>query len=242
MISSGYLSQIEGGKRGRRKRGGQFAPHPEILRRLAYVYHVPARALFERAGFLEDEHDDGFSEEREVDRYFDFVIADPVLKKALTTADKRAIIERYEVLTRRRLITWSGESGPLTEGSGFLGLSSHDDVLHADCPPRFLTIGEVATELGISPAAVRQLMSDGYLRGSEHEIPARSVIDLKVFLINHGLCLTLGRAVDPSSLPDLRLLDILKDVATRAAAAEAQKAEAKKKEAERSADENRWSF
>src|SRR3989442_1275218 len=84
-LSSGYLSQIEGGKRGKRKGGAHFAPHPVILRRLAEVYHTRPQELFERAGFFEDQKDNyrGFSEEREVDRCFDFLIHDPSLKEVL---------------------------------------------------------------------------------------------------------------------------------------------------------------
>src|SRR5690349_17927903 len=79
-LSSGYLSQIEGGKRGRRKDGDYFAPHPQILQKLATVYHVEAYDLFERAGYFEEggvSFYRGFSEERETDRCFDFVIHDP---------------------------------------------------------------------------------------------------------------------------------------------------------------------
>ena len=77
-LSSGYLSQVEGEKRGRRKSGEFFAPHPQILKKLAAVYHVPAHELLERAGYLEEQEDYfGFSEEKEIDRCFDFVLHDP---------------------------------------------------------------------------------------------------------------------------------------------------------------------
>ena len=79
-LSSGYLSQVEGGKRGRRRSGEFFAPHPQILKKLAAVYHVSAYELLERAGYLKEQEDYfGFSEEKEIDRCFDFVIHDPAL-------------------------------------------------------------------------------------------------------------------------------------------------------------------
>src|SRR5208282_4338506 len=110
-ISYAYLSQIEGSKRGKRKKGDEhFAPHPQILKKLADVYHVSAGQLFERAGYLGDNQNiQGFSEEREIDRTFDFVIHDPALKQILTVLDKRTIISRYETLTGKRLISWAGE-------------------------------------------------------------------------------------------------------------------------------------
>ena len=53
-ISSAYLSQVEGGKRGQRKGGeDHFGPHPQILKKLAEAYHIAANDLFTRAGYLD---------------------------------------------------------------------------------------------------------------------------------------------------------------------------------------------
>ena len=76
-VSSGYLSQVEGEKRGRRKGGQVFAPHPEMIKNLARVYHVPAAELLERAGYLgPQEQHYGFYEDVEVNRCFEFVLRD----------------------------------------------------------------------------------------------------------------------------------------------------------------------
>src|SRR3990172_1711591 len=148
-VSSGYLSQIEGEKRGKRKTGEHFAPHPQILKRLAEVYHVPAQDLFERAGFFEKQKDFfGFSEERETDRCFDFVIHDPVLRRVLTTADKKAIIDRYEKLSGRKFITWGGENSFFNEKPGYKGLQLFGGALYAETVHVTLTLEEVAVELG----------------------------------------------------------------------------------------------
>ncbi len=163
-LSSGYLSQIEGGKRGKRKRGAHFAPHPLILKKLAQVYHVPAQQLFERAGFFEQERSyRGFSEEREIDRCFDFVIHDPVFKRALTTADKRAIVNCYETLTGKKLITWAGDDSPMAKKSDFRRLRLEDGVLYSDSVQNTLTLEEVARELETDVGAVKQLIQDNHL-------------------------------------------------------------------------------
>ncbi len=163
-LSSGYLSQVEGGKRGKRKRGAHFAPHPQILKKLAQVYHVPAQELFERAGFFEQEQSyRGFSEEKEIDRCFEFVIHDPVFKHELSTLDKRAIIDRYEALTGKKLITWAGEYSPTAKKSDFKGLRLDDGVLYSDTVRVTLTLDEVALELGLTVEAVNQLIQDNRL-------------------------------------------------------------------------------
>lgn len=191
QVSSGYLSQIEGGKRGRRKRGEHFAPHPQILRRLASTYHVPAQELFERAGFFEEQEDyAGFSEAREVDRCFEFVVHDPVLKRVLTTADKRAVVDRYEALTGRRLITWAGDYSTVAKKPDFRGLALVDGVLRAKTVQQTVSLDEVGKELGISPEEVRRLVSDGHLRPSRDKddlIEKAEVRQLKSFLFMAGL-------------------------------------------------------
>jgi hypothetical protein len=54
-------------KRGKRKTGEEhYGPHPQILKRLAEAYHVPASELMQRAGYIEGKDEEGgFSESRE---------------------------------------------------------------------------------------------------------------------------------------------------------------------------------
>src|SRR3990172_1218298 len=163
-VSSGYLSQIEGEKRGKRKSGEHFAPHPQILKRLAEVYHVPAQDLFERAGFFEKQKDFfGFSEEKETDRCFDFVLHDPVLRKVLTTADKKAIIDRYETLSGHKFITWGGENSLLNLKPEYKGLRLSRGALYAETIQTTLTLEEVAQELEIGLDSVKTLIEHGHL-------------------------------------------------------------------------------
>ena len=164
-VSSGYLSQIEGGKRGRRKGGDHFAPHPRILQKLAMVYHVEAYDLFERAGFFEEgvSFYRGFSEERETDRCFDFVIHDPALKEILTLQDKRAVIDRYEAQTGRKLLTWTVHPSPMRKKATFQGLRLTDGRLYANTVDMALTVAEVAEELGMTEDEVRELVAKHHL-------------------------------------------------------------------------------
>jgi transcriptional regulator with XRE-family HTH domain len=100
-LSNAYLSQIETGKKG--------APSAKHLRRLAAIYEVPARELFEIAGYL-DEPEVNESEEDQINRAFDFVMADPRfaagtrVKQGLTAEAKRYIVETYEKVTGARLL------------------------------------------------------------------------------------------------------------------------------------------
>jgi transcriptional regulator with XRE-family HTH domain len=103
-MSAPYLQAIERGTRGRRRSGEHFAPHPQILKRLAAAYSVPAYDLFIKAGFFEEETSPKISKDREIDRCFDFVILDPALKRILTSADKIRIISRYQKVTGRKLL------------------------------------------------------------------------------------------------------------------------------------------
>ena len=165
-ISSGYLSQIEGEKRGKRKKGEDyFGPHPQILKKLAEVYHVTSYELMRRAGYLDDgKLHEGFSEENEMDRVFDFVIHDPMLKNVLTVLDKRAIVNRYEDLTGKRLITWAGESEqPSAKKAEFSGLRILDGMLYAETPHTKLTLAEVAQELSTSPEEVKKMVEHNWL-------------------------------------------------------------------------------
>ena len=164
-LSSGYLSQVEGEKRGRRKSGEFFAPHPQILKKLAAVYHVPAHELLERAGYLEEQEDYfGFSEEKEIDRCFDFVLHDPALKQALTMYEKKMVVQRYETLTGRKLITWAGDDSALGKKSEFSGLHRVGGMLHADATQQTMTGNELAHELGISPDELKLLVQHGHLK------------------------------------------------------------------------------
>jgi transcriptional regulator with XRE-family HTH domain len=166
-ISSPYLSQIEGGKRGKRKTGeDHFGPHPQFLKKLADVYHVSARQLFERAGYLEDDkfNISGFSEEREIERIFDFVIHDPALKNIFTVLDKRALVNRYEALTGKRLMTWAGEpDAPSVDKPEYAGLVSSGGSLYAETPHKYLTLEEVAQELDLTPAEVKTMVEHQWL-------------------------------------------------------------------------------
>jgi len=100
-LSNAYLSQIETGKKG--------APSAKHLRRLAEVYEVPPRELFEIAGYL-DEPESQESEEDEINRAFEFVMADgrfragTRVKQGLSIEAKRYIIETYEKVTGARLL------------------------------------------------------------------------------------------------------------------------------------------
>jgi transcriptional regulator with XRE-family HTH domain len=172
-ISSAYLSQIESGKRGKRKTGEEhYGPHPQILKKLAEVYHVPASELMERAGYIEGKGAErGFSEGREIERIFDFVIRDPVFRESLTDLDKRAIVNRYEAITGKRLITWAGESNlPSVDKIEFAGIKSIGGNLYAETPHTDLTVDEVARELGIATDSVNDLIRNGWLRAKEGKL------------------------------------------------------------------------
>lgn len=179
-ISSAYLSQVESGKRGKRKGGeDHFGPHPQILKKLAEAYHIPANDLFRRAGYLDDGGNaDGFSEDREIDRLFDFVIHDAILKSIFTVADKRAVIDRYEALTGKRLITWAGEPGlnPSVQKPEFSGLRCQFGSLFADTPHTDLTLEEVAQELGTGKEEVEMFIANGWLENRK-DLHGNALID-----------------------------------------------------------------
>jgi transcriptional regulator with XRE-family HTH domain len=167
-LSYAYLSQIEGNKRVKRKKGeDQFAPHPQFLKKLAEVYHVTPAQLFERAGYYDSEITKiyGFSEKNEVDRIFDFLIHDPALKQIFSILDKRAIINRYETLTGKRLITWAGDpdKNPSVNKSEFTGLRCENGMLLADTSNTKLSVKEVAEELGCSEQEVKQMIKNNQL-------------------------------------------------------------------------------
>ncbi len=161
-ISSAYLSQVEAGKRGQRKKNEEyFGPHPQILKKLAELYHISPSDLFARAGYLGDNaQTEGVGEQREIDRIFDFVLLDPFFRKELPVADKRAIIEQYEALTKKRLITWAGEpvTHPSVNKAESSGLRSENGRLRADTSNKGLSLSEVAQELDCTEGDVRKMI------------------------------------------------------------------------------------
>ena len=99
-VSSSYLSEIE---RGSRK------PGVNIIRKLAHLYNVDATELMKRAG--REDHIDPFSDEAmDVDRAYQYVLADPVFRVGtrpdgpITLKTKRFIVEMYERYTGKRLL------------------------------------------------------------------------------------------------------------------------------------------
>lgn len=195
-ISYAYLSQIEGSKRGKRKTGEEhFAPHPQFLKKLADVYHVSAGQLFERAGYLDDKQNIyGVSEEREIDRIFDFVIHDSELKKILTVLDKRAVINRYETLTGKRLISWAGEPAahPSVSKSEFSGLRCENETLYANTPNTSLTLKEVAQELGCAETDVKKMIDYHQLNAKKNDfnelvVEKRDLQKIKIAGVRHWI-------------------------------------------------------
>lgn len=100
-ISDPYLSNIENGHR---------RPGPRVLQKLAAFYGVSLQDLLKRAGHLDGADDAGADAEANVDRAFDFVLADPKFRFGtrpdgpLSLAAKRFIVEMYETLTGKRLL------------------------------------------------------------------------------------------------------------------------------------------
>lgn len=96
VVSNVYLSQIETGKR--------TGPNPRFLVALAKVYGIPARVLFEFAGYVETEPRSA------VEVAFEQVKADPGFqfgtrfKGELDEESKRVIVELYEKATGKRLL------------------------------------------------------------------------------------------------------------------------------------------
>jgi hypothetical protein len=150
-----------------------------MLKKLADAYEVSAGQLFERAGYLDNDQKNiyGFSEKSEIDRIFDFVIHDPALKQLFTIRDKRAIINRFESLAGKRLITWAGEPDkhPSASKSEFSGLRCHDETLYADTANANLTLQEVAQELECEVADVEKMIEFGQLREIENGFKEKMV-------------------------------------------------------------------
>ncbi len=104
-VSNSYLSEIEKGER---------RPGTNLLKRLAALYSVDVRVLMERAGFLDNEVDgegDPDDEPQEVERAFQYVLADPVFRFGtrpsgpLSLESKRFIVEMYERFSGKRLLS-----------------------------------------------------------------------------------------------------------------------------------------
>jgi transcriptional regulator with XRE-family HTH domain len=192
-ISSAYLSQIETGKRGSRKGGAHFAPHPHILSKLANAYNVPANNLLVEARYLESELELlGFDEENELRRIFYFIVRDPSIRDIFPAQDMRAIVERYEALTGRRLVTWAGSDGPSNTKAKFQGLGTKDGILCSNIIPPMLTLDEVAEELRCDLATVHHLILSGKIDVREDsdgqlKILRGDVRMLKGFLVTLGL-------------------------------------------------------
>jgi transcriptional regulator with XRE-family HTH domain len=190
-ISYAYLSQIEGSKRGKRKKGeDHFGPHPQMLKKLADAYEVSAGHLFEQAGYLDNDKKTifGISERSEIDRIFDFVIHDPTLKQHFTVVDKRAVINRFESLAGKRLITWAGEPDkhPSASKPEFSGLHCKNEMLYAETANPNLTLQEVAQELECEEAVVKKMIGFGQLLAVENDSKELSVkkTELQKFKVN----------------------------------------------------------
>lgn len=234
-ISSAYLSQLEGGKRGKRKSEDEhFGPHPQILKRLANVYHVPASDLMRRAGYLEDDRsDEGFSEERETERVFDFVIRDPIFRKALSTLDKRAIVNRYEAITGKRLITWAGEHQvPTAYKSEYNGIVHNERCLYAETPHTTLTLDEVASELASDREQIERMIENHWLE-AEKDAAGNLVVEkqelrqFKDYAMHDGLRMRvhLDKSERPDRPEDYRTADKLIEERETAFAVQALKKE-----------------
>ena len=105
-ISNAYLSQIEKGIR---------HPGPKLLRRLAALYGVGVHELLRKAGYLDRGGEEGeepeVDETAEVERAYQYVLADPVFRVGtrprgpLSIDSKRFIVELYERYSGKRLLS-----------------------------------------------------------------------------------------------------------------------------------------
>ncbi len=101
-ISNAYLSQIEKGER---------VPGTRVLRRLAVYYGVPLHTLLRKAGYMDDEGQERPDESADVERAYQYVLADPVFRVGtrprgpLSVESKRFIVELYERYSGKRLLT-----------------------------------------------------------------------------------------------------------------------------------------
>ena len=105
-ISNAYLSQIEKGER---------HPGPKLLGRLAALYGVGVHELLRKAGYLDRGGEEGeepeVDETAEVERAYQYVLADPVFRVGtrprgpLSIESKRFIVELYERYSGKRLLS-----------------------------------------------------------------------------------------------------------------------------------------
>lgn len=101
-ISNAYLSQIEKDLR---------HPGPKVLKRLAALYGVGVQDLFKKAGYLEEGEEPEVDETAEVERAYQYVLADPVFRVGtrprgpLSIESKRFIVELYERYSGKRLLS-----------------------------------------------------------------------------------------------------------------------------------------
>ena len=101
-ISNAYLSQIEKGLR---------QPGPRLLRRLAALYGVGIQELFRKAGYLDRAEESAVDQTAEVERAYQYVLADPVFRVGtrprgpLSMESKRFIVELYERFSGKRLLS-----------------------------------------------------------------------------------------------------------------------------------------
>lgn len=100
-VSNGYISMLE--------RETRNPPSPDILRRLASIYAVPAIELMRKAGILKPE-DEGLDEENKLERAFQTVLSDPGFQHGTRLEGKMSrdvklfIVEMYQKATGRKLL------------------------------------------------------------------------------------------------------------------------------------------
>lgn len=102
-VSNAYLSLIESGKR-------KNPPTPMILQKLAKVYGIPYTELLIQAGYLKPKNGNA-REKARIDQAFRTVLADPKFHsgtrlrgKQISLEVKKAIIEMYERITKRKVL------------------------------------------------------------------------------------------------------------------------------------------
>lgn len=117
----------------------------------------------------------------------------------LTVLDKRAIVNRYEALTGKRLITWAGESSsPSANKPEFAGLRCLKEMLYAETPHTDLTLKEVAQELCVSEEEVKKIIGNGWLDDREDSqgqsvITKDSLRGFKDYAMRDGISMRLLR-------------------------------------------------
>ena len=102
-ISNSYLYQVEAGKKN--------PPKLDILRKMAVLYGVSLDAVLNAANLGEPDKAD-LLDDRLVENAFEFVLKDPnfetgtyLLSNELPIEAKRFIVEMYEKMTGRRLLS-----------------------------------------------------------------------------------------------------------------------------------------